>query len=92
MREWMLVVRDSGPLPQQFEAGEVVASAVPVFRSPLGALRAMSARCASPLATHSAALAELASWGEAVFGGCSGCGLLPDSFHTSTASQSAGDG
>ena len=41
--------------------------------------------CKRPLATHSAALAELASSGETVFGGCSGCGLLPESFHTSTA-------
>ena len=42
-REWMLVVRNAGPLPQQFEAGEVIASAVPVFRSPLGSLTALRA-------------------------------------------------
>ena len=68
------------------ESDKVVASAVPVFRSPLeGPSRTECELGKRPLATHSAALAELASSGEVVFGGCSGCGLLPESFHTSTA-------
>ena len=91
-REWMLVVRNCRPLPQQFEAGEVVASAVPVFRSPLESTsRTECEVCKRPLATHSAALAELATSGEVVSGGCPGCGLLPESFHTSTALVRARD-